>query len=105
LLVVNILVLVYVGLPVLAPVLMKANLESPPAVIYKVYSGLCHQLAYRSWFLFGEQPVYPRAAAGVEGYKTFHEATGLDVDVIGDAATTGYIQGAIRSGNRAANAL
>jgi hypothetical protein len=33
------------------------------------------------------------------------EATGLDVDVIGDAATTGYIQGAIRSGNRAANAL
>jgi monoamine oxidase len=27
------------------------------------------------------------------------------VDVIGDAATTGYIQGAIRSGNQAANAL
>jgi len=37
--------------------------------------------------------------------ELIRETTGLDVDVIGDAATTGYIQGAIRSGNQVANAL
>ncbi|HBY06793.1 MAG TPA: hypothetical protein DEH22_03050 [Chloroflexi bacterium] len=78
LLVINLMVLVYVGLPLLAPVLMKVGLEFPATVIYKIYGGMCHQLAYRSWFLFGEQPVYPRAAAGVEGYLTFNQATGLD---------------------------
>ena len=33
------------------------------------------------------------------------EVTGLEVTVIGDAAETGYIQGAIRSGNQVANTL
>jgi len=74
----NIFVLIYVGLPFLAPVLMKVGAETPASVIYKVYSGLCHQLSYRSWFLFGDQPIYPRALAGVEGFLTFQEATGLD---------------------------
>jgi hypothetical protein len=45
--------------------------------------------------------IQPDASLG----ERIREATGLDVDVIGDAATTGYIQGAIHSGNRAANAL
>jgi len=78
--VINLMVLIYVGLPILAPGLMKVGLELPAAGIYKVYSGMCHQLSYRSWFLFGEQPVYPRALAGVEGYLTFNQATGLDED-------------------------
>ena len=78
--VLNVLVLLYVGLPVLAPVLMKSGAETPARVIYKFYGSMCHQLAYRSWFLFGEQPVYPRAAAHVEGYLTFEEATGIDED-------------------------
>jgi uncharacterized membrane protein len=78
--VLNVLVLLYVGLPVLAPVLMKSGAETPARVIYKIYGSMCHQLAYRSWFLFGEQPVYPRAAAHVEGYLTFEEATGIDED-------------------------
>jgi uncharacterized membrane protein len=80
LLVFNLLILIYVGLPVLAPVLMRAGLETPATVIYKIYGGMCHQLSYRSWFLYGEQPVYPRAVADIEGYATFHEATGLDED-------------------------
>ena len=33
------------------------------------------------------------------------EATGVEVSVIGDAAATGYIEGAIGSGNRVGNAL
>ena len=85
LLVFNLFVLIYVGLPFLAPVLLKVGAETPAHIIYRIYSGLCHQLSYRSWFLFGEQPVYPREAAGLEGYLTFHEATGLDEDGLLDA--------------------
>jgi uncharacterized membrane protein len=39
---------------------------------------VCHQLAFRSLYLFGEQFYYPRAAAGVKGLKTLSQATGLD---------------------------
>ena len=81
----NIFVFLYVGLPFLAPVFLKVGVEPPAAAIYKLYSGLCHQLSYRSWFMFGEQPIYPREAAGVEGYLTFHEATGLDEHGLADA--------------------
>ncbi len=68
----------YVGLPFLAPVLMKVGWTGPATLLYKAYSVTCHQLAFRSWFLFGEQPAYPRAAAGVPGLRTFGEVTGLD---------------------------
>jgi uncharacterized membrane protein len=76
-LVLNLIVLVYVGLPFLAPVLMAAGLNAPAGVIYKVYSATCHQFAYRSWFLFGEQAAYPREAAGVAGLVPYGVATGL----------------------------
>jgi uncharacterized membrane protein len=68
----------YVFLAMLAPVLMKINMQGPAKVIYKVYSPLCHQLAFRSFFLFGEQPYYPRELAGVEGVITYGQASGLD---------------------------
>ena len=57
---------VYVGLPILAPVLMNAGATGPARVIYTIYSPMCHQMASRSFFLFGEQPAYPRALAGSE---------------------------------------
>ena len=60
----NLLVAVYVGLPMLAPVLMNAGMTGPAALIYRAYSPMCHQMASRSFFLFGEQPAYPRAIAG-----------------------------------------
>ncbi|MDX1615752.1 MAG: DUF2085 domain-containing protein [Candidatus Promineifilaceae bacterium] len=56
----------YVGLPILAPVLMNAGATAPAQVIYTIYSPLCHQMTQRSFFLFGEQPAYPRALAGTE---------------------------------------
>jgi len=68
----------YLGLPVLAPVLMKAGATLPANVIYTAYSPLCHELGFRSFFLFGEQPYYPRAAAGVADVRTFGQVTGLD---------------------------
>ena len=74
----NFIVILYLGLPVLAPVLMKAGLPAPANVIYRLYSNVCHQLAYRSYFLFGEQAVYPRAAAGLEDVLSLQQATGLD---------------------------
>lgn len=74
----NFLVLIYVGLPILAPVLVKANINGPANIIYKVYSSLCHQLAFRSFFLFGEQTVYPREAAGVDNLLTYGQVSGLD---------------------------
>ncbi|MBL6966732.1 MAG: DUF2085 domain-containing protein [Anaerolineales bacterium] len=74
----NLFIFIYVGLPVLAPVLLNAGAEAPAKAIYRLYGGLCHQLSYRSIFLFGDQWVYPRAAAGLDQYTTFHNATGLD---------------------------
>lgn len=57
---------IYVGLPILAPVLMNAGATGPARAIYTVYSPMCHQMASRSFFLFGEQPAYPRAITGSE---------------------------------------
>lgn len=69
---------IYVLLAFMAPVLMKVGLEGPANVIYKMYSPLCHQLAFRSFFLFGEQPYYPRSLAGMDGVITYGQATGFD---------------------------
>jgi len=73
----NTIVFLYVGLPFLAPVLMKAGMEGPARLIYTVYSPVCHQLAFRSWFLFGEQAAYPRALARTS-LIPYGQATGLD---------------------------
>ncbi len=73
----NLILFFYVGLPFLAPVLMNAGYLEYARPIYTLYGAVCHQLAFRSWFLFGEQPVYPRAAAGVQGIMSFQQATGI----------------------------
>lgn len=54
---------IYVALPFVAPTLMAVGAEGPARVIYSVYAPFCHQFGFRSFFLFGEQPVYPRANA------------------------------------------
>jgi uncharacterized membrane protein len=76
--VLNSLVLIYVGLPFLAPILMSAGYQASATSIYRFYSLVCHQLAFRSWFIFGDQPAYPRAAAGVDNLVPFGMATGQD---------------------------
>lgn len=73
----NLFMLLYFGLPILAPVLMKAGAQLPASVIYTLYKPLCHQFAFRSFFLFGEQAYYPLAEAGVPGVTTFEQATGI----------------------------
>lgn len=81
----NILVALYVGLPFLAPVMMRAGADMPARAIYRVYGAVCHQFAFRSWFILGEQNAYPRAAAQVEGLVPYEAATGLSTDDL-DAA-------------------
>lgn len=80
-LVFTLIIFFYVGLPVLAPVLMKAGARTPANIIYKMYSPLCHQFGFRSFFLFGEQPYYPLSETGITGEETglldFETATGI----------------------------
>lgn len=73
----NTIVFLYLGIAFLAPVSMKLGNPAPANVIYKVYGFVCHQLAFRSWFLFGEQYAYPRLAAGVSNLIPFEQATGI----------------------------
>ena len=75
--VLNVAMLFYFGLPILAPVLMNAGLKAPANIIYTSYKPLCHQFGFRSFFLFGEQAYYPLKEAGLPGVKTFEQATGI----------------------------
>ena len=77
LLILNLFMLIYAGLPFLAPTLMKLGAETPANLIYRMYKPLCHQFGFRSFFLYGEQPFYPLAEAGMTGYKTFEEVSGI----------------------------
>ena len=74
--VLNAAIFLYVGLPFLAPTLMKLNVTAPARILYSIYSPLCHQFAFRSFFLFGEQPYYPLKEAGLMGIKTFDQLSG-----------------------------
>ena len=70
---------IYVTLPFVAPTLMRAGLVGPASVIYTLYSPFCHQFAFRTFFLYGEQPFYPRSNVqsgvpeGITPYETYIE--------------------------------
>ena len=53
-----VLLLLYVGLPFLAPVFMRIGATGPARILYAIYMPACHQLPDRSYFLFGEKTVY-----------------------------------------------
>jgi len=76
--IINLMLAFYIGLPILAPILMKSGQVNAANRIYKFYQPLCHQLAYRSFFLFGEQAYYPLEIAKIEGVKSFEQVTGLE---------------------------
>lgn len=76
--VINSFMLLYFGLAMLAPVLMKVGATLPANVIYTIYKPLCHQFGFRSFFLFGEQAYYPLKEAGIPNIATFEEVTGLE---------------------------
>jgi uncharacterized membrane protein len=72
----NLIMLLYVGLPFLAPVMMKSGATAPARVIYSIYSPLCHQFGFRSFYLYGEQAYYPLKEAGLNVID-FESATGI----------------------------
>lgn len=74
----NFVMFLYFGLPLLAPILMNAGATVPARAIYTIYKPLCHQFGFRSFFLFGGQAYYPLEDAHVHGVITFGEATGIE---------------------------
>ena len=58
LLLANLTIALYIGLPVLAPVLMWLGAAQAGNLIYRLFAPLCHQLPERSFFLFGPQATY-----------------------------------------------
>jgi len=74
----NLAVLIYVGFAFLAPVLLKIGATDVAKTIYTIYKPLCHQLAFRSFFIFGDQVVYPRESAHVDDLLTYGEISGFD---------------------------
>ncbi|MEJ2151310.1 MAG: hypothetical protein P8Z40_17880 [Chloroflexota bacterium] len=88
-LVISAMVGLYAGIPFMAPVAMHMGWTGVGDTIYRVYSPVCHQFAFRSWFLYGDQTVYPRQRAGVAG-GTFEQYAsqepafaGIDVNTLG----------------------
>jgi uncharacterized membrane protein len=57
--------------------MMKAGLDLPARAIYRMYSPLCHQFGFRSFFLFGGQVIYPLAEVNANGLKSFEQASGI----------------------------
>jgi len=49
---------IFAGLPFVAPVLLHYGITGPADMIYQGYGLTCHQLAYRTYFFFGEKPAY-----------------------------------------------
>ena len=69
----TLLLTLFVALPFAAPLLMNIGLQGPGRIIYTLYSPFCHQFAFRSFFIGGQQTVWPRELAGLEG-KAFEDA-------------------------------
>ena len=100
----------YVGLPVLAPILMDAGLTTPANIIYTLYRPACHQRPTRSYFIGGPQAYYSPeelAAAGVDvgpfsrdiGNETLGWKVAFcerDVAIYGSIFVTGLVYGLIR---------
>jgi uncharacterized membrane protein len=66
---------------------MKVGATLPAKVIYTVYRPFCHEFAFRSWFLFGGQPDYPRQLANIPGVLTYEQVSGkssFDVEAARD---------------------
>jgi uncharacterized membrane protein len=94
LLLLNLLVFLYVGLPFSAPFLKEAGANIPAELIYQIYRPLCHQWGFRSWFLFGEQTYYPHEAAKIAGVLSFENVSGIT-----DANDPSRIKARIYEGN------
>ena len=67
--------MLYSLLPFLAPLLMKVGYINAAQWIYQPYKLVCHTYAFRSVFLFGDQPIYARGNSDGE----FEQASGINL--------------------------
>lgn len=67
----------YSTLPFAAPTLLHFGARDLAQVLYTFYSPFCHQFAFRSTFLFGEQTSYPRSISesGLTPFETYIEGS------------------------------
>ena len=100
----------YVGLPLLAPVLMNAGWTMPAKAIYTIYRPACHQRPERSYFYGGPQAVYSIEELEAAGLDTnpFARAIGneelgwkvafceRDVAIYGSIFVAGLVYGMVR---------
>jgi uncharacterized membrane protein len=100
----------YVGLPLLAPVLMDAGWTTPAKAIYTIYRPACHQRPERSYFYGGPQAVYSIEELEAAGLDTnpFARAIGneelgwkvafceRDVAIYGSIFIMGLVYGVFR---------
>lgn len=82
----------YATLPFAAPTLAQIGATGPANALYTLYSPMCHQFAFRSIFLYGDQAFYPREiaytdldsyesyAANTEGINTGDSPTNFDAE-------------------------
>lgn len=63
-LVFNGLLIFFLVLTLATPIAMKVGWDIAGRILYKFFSNFCHQLAFRSWFLHGQQYYYPRYPNG-----------------------------------------
>jgi uncharacterized membrane protein len=76
------LLFLFIGGSILAPILASSGKTKAANGLYGFYSVFCHQLAFRSFFIFGNQAVYPRELAHLEDLTTYEQQfndPGLDV--------------------------
>lgn len=64
---VNGILALYAGLPVLAPLLMAMGWRLPAQIIYVVYSFLCHQMPERSFFILGHKMAFCQRCTAIYG--------------------------------------
>lgn len=78
-LIIAMILFLFVGGAFLAPIYARSGSNAASTRLYSFYSVFCHQFAFRSFFLFGEQAFYPRELAKISGLTTYEEEFQDDV--------------------------
>lgn len=73
----------YIGLPLLAPVLMDAGWTLPAKVIYTIYRPACHQRPERSYFIGGPEITYTPEELGAAGVNLDPFARDIGNETVG----------------------
>jgi uncharacterized membrane protein len=77
-LIINVVLAIFILFSIAAPVFMKIGWSQAGRQVYHVYSNFCHQFAFRSWFLFGEQAYYQKTS--VNETFSYQQVFGVPAD-------------------------